>query len=98
MLAPRIGALTRLSPPAQDVEPGTDPAKISSVFCSQAVVLAIRECVRDTPALGPLVDELKKINSRLCSPRDLHRCFAAHASEIPNAELDASCDETLGDA
>jgi hypothetical protein len=51
-------------------------------------VLAIRECVRDTPALAPLVDELKKVNSRLCSPKDLRTLFAPHATAVENSDLD----------
>lgn len=50
----------------------------------------MRECIRDSPWLGPLVDELKKTNSRLCSPRDLHAIVLPYSREAPNSELDAS--------
>jgi hypothetical protein len=43
-----------------DVPPGTPPDKISSVFCSQSAVLACRECIKDSPWLDGLVEELSK--------------------------------------
>jgi hypothetical protein len=72
------------------VEAGTHPSKISSVFCSQAVVLAMRECIQDSPWLGSLLGEIRALNSRLCSPADLHRVFLPHSREMPNSYLDDS--------
>lgn len=70
-----------------DLELGITPERISSVFCSQAGVLVLRECIRDSPWLNCLVDKLKTTNSRLCSPFDLLNIMRPYATEITNADL-----------
>lgn len=74
----------------QDVQPRTPPEKLSTVFCSQAAVLVCRECLRNSPWLGGLVDELSSTNSRLCSPSDLLSVVSKYSKVIPNSELE--CD------
>ena len=75
-----------------DLDRGITPCKISSVFCSQAGVLACRECIKDSPWLGGLVERLLCVNSRLCSPFDLLSIVRPYASGITNAELECVVD------
>lgn len=71
-----------------DVEAGADPAKLSSVFCSQAAVLMCRECLSAGPGSpGVFAKSLSGINSRLVSPADLYDLFCPHSTQISNADL-----------
>jgi hypothetical protein len=47
---------------------GKDPGSIPKIYCSQAVVLVLRECLSSG---NPLEDILQRINSRIVSPSAL---------------------------
>ena len=71
----------------QDIDLGTDPRKVSSVYCSQAAVLMLRECLNSSGSLQNLVGELKDTNSRLVSPHRLCSIFRRYAKPISNESL-----------
>lgn len=59
------------------------------VFCSQSVVLMLRNCLDPSGIHGGLVDSLKNLNSRLTSPKMVHDRLVAHpfTYDISNKEL-----------
>lgn len=69
----------------------TAPAKHNKVFCSQSVVLMLRECLESTKDARhrELVDALQGINSRIASPKDVYTILNnhPHTSKISNEEL-----------
>jgi hypothetical protein len=59
------------------------------VFCSQSVLLMLRNCLDPSGIHGGLVDSLKPLNSRLTSPKMVNDRLLAHpfTYDISNREL-----------
>jgi hypothetical protein len=69
--------------------PDVDAQNPPSVFCSQMVVLGMRECM-DAQQDQNLLNDLTSLNSRLTSPHTLFNVLCQHgATEIPAKELAA---------
>jgi hypothetical protein len=65
-----------------------DDTHHTRVFCSQMVVLGLRECM-DVKDDGPLIEELKRLNSRLTSPHTLLRILRIFGRGMKGVELTA---------
>jgi hypothetical protein len=61
-----------------------DPAHITNLFCSQAVVLALRNCLSDSHPLLPL---LAKVNSRRILPNTLCNILTPSCERISCSSL-----------
>lgn len=69
---------------------GSDSSSCSKIFCSQSVVLMLRECLdEEAGAHKELVQRLKRMNSRLVSPRMVFNHLSVHplTRVISNEEL-----------
>jgi hypothetical protein len=73
-----------MSPLIQDVE--STPKK---VFCSQSVVLMLRECLDDCGIHAGIVEKVRQLNSRLVSPKMVFDIMQNHpfAEVITNTQL-----------
>lgn len=96
--APKFASF--MSPLLQDVDGDQMPR---SVFCSQSVVLMLRECLNPQGIHGVLVERLKQLNSRLVSPKMVFDILQEHpfTEVISNAQLAkicAACQPTKQDA
>lgn len=61
---------------------GSDPSNIKSVYCSQAVVLVMRECLKDRASL---MEQLDGLNSRLTSPCTLYTRLKGYCDPLVNS-------------
>lgn len=69
----------------EDID-GTDPTKITSVYCSQAVVLLLRYCL-NPESNAELLHEINKLNSRHVTPHKLFETVKNLGRECTAASL-----------
>lgn len=70
----------------EDVD-GSDPNRLRTVYCSQAVVLVLRQCLNARGHNKDLVKILHGLNSRLVSPEVLYKNMFDNAHVISNSAL-----------
>lgn len=82
--APKFASI--ISPLLQDVQHDERPKK---VFCSQSVVLMMRECLDGNGMHASLVERMQGLNSRLVSPKMVYDIMREHlfTRVITNEEL-----------
>lgn len=87
--APKFASF--MSPLLQDVN--ADGQMPKSVFCSQSVVLMLRECLNAQGIHAALVERLKQLNSRLVSPKMVFDMLQDHpfTEVINNTQLVKLC-------
>ena len=66
---------------------GTQPENLHKLFCSQAMVLILRESLDEDGPNQNLLLKLRSLNSRLTSPSDLYHLLRNYSSALPNKEL-----------
>lgn len=83
---PASGSSAWLRRKVADVQ---DAASISRVFCSQSVVLMLRECLDSQGIHKDLLERLQSVNSRLASPRQVHNLLLTYEGSelISNKEV-----------
>lgn len=69
---------------ASDVDPYPIP---KSVYCSQAAILMLRNAIQPSRINAPLVETLKKVNSRACSPMTLLHLLEPYCTQVDVAEF-----------
>lgn len=70
------------------VKSGIDPKSIQKVFCSQSVVLMLRNALDPSGSNAELLGELQLLNSRTVSPKQVCDILLRHgAKELENEEL-----------
>jgi hypothetical protein len=70
------------SPYTQTMVNDVHSGDVTSVFCSQAIILAMRECL---PEGGAMTAHLHQLNSRLTSPAYLYRVMCKYPETIMDA-------------
>lgn len=68
---------------------------VSRIFCSQSVVLMLRECLNEQGLHGSMVQELRGMNSTLASPQMVLKVLERHSPScwsMDNEELKRLCD------
>jgi hypothetical protein len=64
------------------------PEKISKVFCSQSVVLMLRNALDPGGNHAPLLAMMNSLNSRLASPKQVHEMLSRYgAVQLSNDDL-----------
>lgn len=64
---------------------GSDPNNIKKVYCSQAAVLLIRECLQES--CEGMIQDLNQLNSRFVSPHTLHMLASRYFKSITPKEF-----------
>ena len=68
--------------PDVPVDQQNAPSTLTSVFCSQAVVLMLRSCLDQNGMSGALAKILHAVNSRTISPAKLYHMVARHGFKV----------------
>lgn len=76
-----LGFMTTMFPDVDD-----DPESLESVYCSQAVVIGLRKCLKE-PNHRELVERLNRQNSRRTSPAELYRILEPYSLRISGSSI-----------
>lgn len=68
---------------------GSDPKCLTQLFCSQAVVIILRECLDEKGSNFQLREKLRTTNSRLCSPCDLFHIVHPYTNALAPERFEA---------